>query len=56
MDEMNKRAKTYSMKLTNYANPHGLPNKANKSTAEDIAKIAMIAMKNDLFREVVCKK
>lgn len=37
---MNKRAKTLGMKATTFNNPHGLPDKANKSSSSDIALLA----------------
>ncbi|MBN9542611.1 MAG: D-alanyl-D-alanine carboxypeptidase [Alphaproteobacteria bacterium] len=43
---MNKRAKDLGMKHTTYANASGLPNPTNKSSAYDIAKIA-IAIERD---------
>ena len=38
--EMNKRAKALGMKATTFNNPHGLPDKANKSSSSDIALLA----------------
>ena len=37
---MNKWAKIFKMFDTNFANAHGLPNKMNKSTVNDVAKLA----------------
>jgi D-alanyl-D-alanine carboxypeptidase len=37
---MNRWARLYEMENTVYANPHGLQNTCNKSTARDCAKIA----------------
>ena len=38
--KMNNYAKKLNLKNTNFANPHGLPNKANLSTAYDIFKLS----------------
>ena len=38
--KMNDYAKKLNLKNTNFANPHGLPNKANLSTAYDIFKLS----------------
>lgn len=45
-DMMNKQAKKLKMKNTTYRNASGWPNKAQKSTAHDLAKLA-IALKKD---------
>lgn len=44
------------MRLTNYANPHGLADKANHSTAFELAYLANQAMKNETFRQIVNTK
>tara|TARA_B100000963_G_scaffold206280_1_gene179656 strand:- start:726 stop:1784 length:1059 start_codon:yes stop_codon:yes gene_type:complete len=38
--KMNKYAKEFKLTNTNFANPHGLPNKSNLSTAHDIFKLS----------------
>ena len=38
--KMNNYAKKLNLENTNFANPHGLPNKANLSTAYDIFKLS----------------
>jgi len=48
--EMNKTARRYFMRHTNYANPHGLADKSNHSTALELAYLANYAMKNEEFR------
>jgi len=53
--EMNKNAKSLGLSDTNYANPHGLQNCFNKSSAYDIAKLSAAAMKSPLFAEIVKK-
>lgn len=52
---MNRYARALGLESTNYANPHGLSHKNNKSTAYDQGKIACIAMQEPLLREVVIK-
>ena len=47
---MNKTARRLHMRLTNYANPHGLADKSNHSTAFELAYLANQAMKNETFR------
>lgn len=41
---------------SNFANPHGLSNINNYSTADDVCKLSIEAMKNQTFREVVGTK
>jgi len=41
---MNKTARQLELKNTNFANPHGLANKFNVSSSEDIAKLALSAL------------
>ena len=49
---MNKRAKKLGMYNSKYANPHGLMNKKNVSTAEDMVKLCIECWKNQIFRKV----
>ena len=44
------------MEDTSYQNPHGLSNKFNYSTCNDLSLLTSEAMKNDLFREIVKTK
>jgi serine-type D-Ala-D-Ala carboxypeptidase (penicillin-binding protein 5/6) len=53
---MNKVANQLKLTATNYSNPHGLCDKANKSNVVDQARMSAIAMKNAVFREIVGKK
>jgi D-alanyl-D-alanine carboxypeptidase (penicillin-binding protein 5/6) len=53
---MNETAKLFKMSSTLYSNPHGLCDKANRTSVLDQAKISQIAMKNQTFREIVGKK
>lgn len=41
---------------TNFTNPHGLSDKNNHSTPADVCKIASIAMKNKLLKEIVSRR
>lgn len=55
--EMNKTAKALEMNLTTFNNPHGLIQKRNLSCAKDVAKLAVYAMKNEVFKYIVnCKR
>lgn len=54
--EMNRYARALGLYSTNYANPHGLGHKNNKSTAADQGKLSAIAMQDPLFRDIVNKK
>lgn len=54
--EMNKVAKELKLYNTQFANPHGLMNRCNKSTASDVAKLACVALKNPLFSQIVNTK
>lgn len=49
---MNKRAKEIGMEATNFANPSGLPDPTNRSTARDLAKLAkhLITDYPDLYK------
>jgi len=48
---MNRRAEELGMTGTVYLDPHG--NSANRSTAQDLVKLAVEARKQDLLREIV---
>ena len=54
--QMNKTARKCFMRHTNYANPHGLADKSNHSTAFELALLANYAMKNETFRQIVNTK
>ena len=41
---------------SNFANPHGLSNTANYSTANDLAKLCSFGLKNKVFRQIVTTK
>ncbi len=50
---MNTRAAEIGMTATHFANPHGLHDDNHYTTAMDMAKLAYVAMQNDIFREIV---
>lgn len=56
IQEMNRYARALGLESTNYANPHGLSHKNNKSTAYDIGKLSCIAMQDPMLREIVNKQ
>ena len=53
---MNERAAALDLLDTHFANPHGLDDEDNYSTAYDLALLAREAMENERFREVVGTK
>jgi len=52
---MNQTAKGLGANSSNFVNAHGFHNPNHYSTAHDLAIIARHAMKNEKFREIVCK-
>jgi len=52
---MNRYARALGLESTNFANPHGLSHKNNKSTAADIGKLSCIAMQDPIVRDIVNK-
>lgn len=54
--EMNAVVPRLHLKHTKYTNPHGLSDKANHSTANELAQISVYAMRHPLFREIVNTK
>lgn len=46
LKEMNRLSWTINMTSSNFANPHGLSNTANYSTALDVCKLCAYSMKN----------
>ena len=51
--EMNRRARQLGLRDTNYANPVGLDDPENYSTAHDLAKLAVELRRNEFFRRTV---
>lgn len=50
---MNKQAKELKMYRTSFANPHGLANILNFSTARDILELTKYACANKEFRKIM---
>lgn len=55
-DLMNKTAEKIGCKNSNFVNPHGLHSDNHYTTAYDLALIAVYAMKNPVFRQIVSSK
>lgn len=53
VDMMNARAVSMGLTSTRFANPHGLDAEGHYSTARDLLRIAVTAMQNEQFREMV---
>jgi serine-type D-Ala-D-Ala carboxypeptidase (penicillin-binding protein 5/6) len=53
VDDMNERAAELGLSDTSYANPIGLDDPANYSTANDLAALALRLMRNPRFRRIV---
>jgi hypothetical protein len=54
---MNRAAAKLNLKNTNFTNPHGLSDKANHSSAFELARLCSHCMKNSpLFAELVSTK
>ncbi len=53
---MNRKAKELKMSKTNFANPHGLGNVLNVSTARDMMILSRYAVENIEFRKVMSTK
>ena len=51
--EMNAFLRANGILETNFCNPHGLHIEEHKTTAYDMAKIAQLALKHQIFRDVV---
>jgi D-alanyl-D-alanine carboxypeptidase len=56
LDAMNKTAEDLKLTNTYYANPHGLMNQHNQSTAADVARLSTVVLKDDIIKQVVCTK
>lgn len=50
---MNRIAKSLRLENSHFANCHGLNNKRNFSTAEDIAKLVIYCLELPTFQEIV---
>ncbi len=56
VDRMNRRAAELGLADTHYANPNGLDDEENYSTARDLARLACAAMENPVLRQVTSTK
>ena len=53
VDMMNEKAAYLGMTNTHFANPNGLPNANNYSTASDLVRLSRYCMRDSLFAEIV---
>lgn len=53
---MNERAERLGLANTHFANPNGLDDPENYSTARELAALAACAMRNETFREIVSQR
>lgn len=51
-DKMNDKARDIGCTGTHFSNPHGLPDATHYTTARDLGRIMVYAMKNDTFRSI----
>ena len=56
IEEMNKFTMQRNLKNTQYVNPHGLSNKGNRSTSEELGKLGSILMHDPNLRHIVSQK
>jgi len=56
IDSMNRKAKELGMTSTNFENPAGFDSKDQYSTAQDLAKLAKVAVANPLISRIVSTK
>ena len=54
--KMNMLSKQFGLNNTKYANPHGLNNKHNLSSAYDVALLSQIGLKDPIFEKIVNTK
>lgn len=52
---MNKEAMNLKLCNTSFSNPHGLSDKANKSSSQDVVRLIFAALKYPLFCEIINK-
>ncbi len=53
VEEMNRRAAALDMQNTRFANPHGYHHAAHYTSATDLSKLAVYALKDERFRTIV---
>lgn len=51
--QMNRAARRLELRSTSYANPIGLDQKGNRSTARDLAELAEVLLEDKRFRQIV---
>ncbi|KAL4482858.1 hypothetical protein ABPG74_018884 [Tetrahymena malaccensis] len=56
LKEMNGICEEFNLKSTKFNNPHGLVNKHNYSTCNDLARLTYFCLKNEEFRKIVATK
>ncbi len=56
IEEMNKKAEDLKLQNTHFANPTGLDEEGNYSTAFDLARLFDYALKNETFRDIILAK
>lgn len=56
VEMMNERARQLGLSDTHYANPVGLDDPGNYSSAEDLAKLALVLLQNTFFARTVDRK
>ncbi|MBM3198773.1 MAG: D-alanyl-D-alanine carboxypeptidase, partial [Chlamydiae bacterium] len=56
MEELNGFLQQIGCKATHFTNPHGLPDVDHRTTAWDLARMALVAMKIPAFRTIVSSK
>jgi D-alanyl-D-alanine carboxypeptidase (penicillin-binding protein 5/6) len=52
---MNHEASKLKLSNTSFSNPHGLSDKANRSSAQDVTRLTFSALKYSLFCEIIKK-
>lgn len=50
---MNRKARELNMRRTHFANPNGIPNEKNYSTAADLVRLVSYCMRNPQFAKIV---
>lgn len=56
VSRMNSEAKKLKLQDSCFSNPHGLSDKANKSSAQDVNRLTKKAMEYSLFKEIISKQ
>ena len=56
VERMNQEAKKLHLENTHFSNPIGFDNEVQYTTAEDLAKLSQVALKNKIFSKIVGTK